>query len=86
VSVLLPEDRNYLVGAIQRRTLRSLGRALEPDNMEAVIVGGGGYRHSSEQLLSLIEAEHEALKRFADSKMDSWSGPTLHSGAGGFGL
>ncbi len=54
--------------------------------MEAVIVGGGGYRHSSEQLLSLIEAEHEALKRFADSKMDPWSGPTLHSGAGGFGL
>lgn len=86
ISVIRPEDRDYLVGAIKRRTLRSLGCAVEPDNMEAVVISGGGYRHSSEQLLSLIEAEHEALKHLADSRMDPWGGPTLHSGAGGFGF
>jgi hypothetical protein len=83
VAVLRPEDREYLVGTIRRRTLRSLGQALEPDNMEAVVARGGGYRHSSEQLLSLIEAEHEALRAFADSRADPWSGPALRSGAGG---
>lgn len=85
VSVVGADDRAYLVAAIKRRTLRSLGRALEPDNMEAVVVGGG-YRHSSQDLLSLIEAEHEALKQFADSSLDPWAGPTLRSGASGFGF
>jgi hypothetical protein len=86
VSVIGPDDRAHLVSAIKRRTLRSLGRALEPDNMEAVVVNGGGYRNSSEDLLSLIEAEHEALKQFADSRTDPWGGPTLRSGASGFGF
>ena len=37
--------------------------------MRAVIVSGhgGDYRDNSEQLLSLLEAEHEALKTLADS-------------------
>lgn len=54
--------------------------------MEAAVVNGGGYRHNSEDLLSLVEAEHEALKQFVDSRTDPWGGPALRSGATGFGF
>jgi hypothetical protein len=43
--------------------------------MKALVVSGGGYRHNTEQLLSLIEAENEALKALADSRATSpWGG------------
>lgn len=53
--------------AIQRRTTRSLARALTPSAMNTA-------GHTDEDRLSLIEAEHEALKAASDEMIDQGSG------------
>jgi hypothetical protein len=67
-----------LEAAIQRRMLRSIGWAVGPPDMRP-----GSSKSTNEQLLSLIEAEHEALTALAAQPFGQ---SPYYSGAGPFGL
>lgn len=54
-------DRAYLTKFIERRSMRSILKALRPSDMRSTLF-------TNEDLLSLIEAEHEALLALAAEK------------------
>lgn len=82
IENLEKSSRDHLVSYIEGVTLRSMGRALSPRDRNILSTAN----YPNEDLLSLIEIEHEALAVLAEQAEDPWNGQSLRTGTGtGFG-
>lgn len=68
IESMWDDERPSVIHSVKGRTVRSLGRTLDPDKIKQTNSTSGVFIYDSSDVLSLLEAEHEALKQLAASK------------------